>query len=58
MKKLMLAVMAAVVLAATALPAFAQVSVRGYTRKDGTYVAPHIRTSPNGTCADNYSGCR
>ncbi len=37
-----------------ALPAVAQVNVRGYTRKDGTYVAPHIRSSPNGTKADNY----
>jgi hypothetical protein len=35
--------------------ASAQVSVRGYTRSDGTYVAPHIRTSPNSTTADNYS---
>jgi len=33
----------------------AQVHVRGYTKKDGTYVAPHTRSSPNGTKADNYS---
>jgi TPR repeat protein len=33
----------------------AQVKVRGYTRKDGTYVAPHMRSSPNGTKADNWS---
>jgi hypothetical protein len=32
-----------------------QVRVRGYVRKDGTYVAPHYRSSPNGTKADNYS---
>jgi hypothetical protein len=31
------------------------VYVRGYTRKDGTYVAPHYRSSPNKTKADNYS---
>lgn len=31
------------------------VNVRGYTRKDGTYVAPHVRTSPNSTKSDNYS---
>src|SRR4051812_27632161 len=31
------------------------VSVRGYTRKDGTYVAPHVRSSPNSTKDDNYS---
>lgn len=31
------------------------VRVRGYTRKDGTYVAPHYRSSPNATKTDNYS---
>jgi hypothetical protein len=30
------------------------VSVRGYTRADGTYVAPHMRSAPNGTAADNW----
>lgn len=30
-------------------------SVRGYTRKDGTYVAPHRATDPNRTRNDNYS---
>jgi hypothetical protein len=58
MKKIALAAMTTVVLAATAMPALAQVSVDGYTRRDGTYVQPHIRTSPNGTCWDNYGGCR
>lgn len=29
--------------------------VRGYTRRDGTYVAPHHATNPNGTRADNWS---
>ena len=31
------------------------VHVRGYTTKSGTYVAPHYRSSPNRTKADNYS---
>lgn len=31
------------------------VRVRGYTRKDGTYVAPHYRSSPNSSKSDNYS---
>src|SRR5947207_571971 len=31
------------------------VHVRGYTRKDGTYVAPHDRTAPNDTKLDNWS---
>lgn len=35
--------------------AVAQVAVRGYTRRDGTYVPPHYRSSPNSTTADNYS---
>jgi hypothetical protein len=29
--------------------------VKGYTRKDGTYVAPHYRSAPNSTKADNWS---
>ena len=35
--------------------ALADVHVKGYTRKDGTYVAPHVRSSPNSTNADNWS---
>jgi len=30
-------------------------SVRGYTKKDGTYVAPHRRTNPNSGKTDNWS---
>lgn len=29
--------------------------VKGTIRKDGTYVAPHHRTTPNNTRTDNYS---
>lgn len=31
------------------------VHVKGYTRKDGTYVAPHTRSAPNHTRSDNWS---
>lgn len=31
------------------------VYVKGYYRKDGTYVRPHTRSSPNGLKYDNYS---
>ena len=31
------------------------VRVKGYTRKNGTYVAPHYRTAPNSTNRDNFS---
>ena len=34
---------------------FAQVSVSGYYRSNGTYVKPHQRTAPNYTRNDNYS---
>ncbi len=33
----------------------AYVSVKGYYRKDGTYVRPHVRSNPNGLKYDNYS---
>lgn len=33
----------------------AYVSVKGYYRKNGTYVAPHVRSNPNGIKYDNYS---
>jgi hypothetical protein len=35
--------------------AIADVSVQGYYRKDGTYVSPHYRSSPNATSSDNWS---
>ncbi len=28
---------------------------RGYSRRDGTYVAPTMRSNPNNTIVDNYS---
>ena len=30
-------------------------SVRGYTKKDGTYVAPHSQTNPDSSKRNNYS---
>lgn len=33
----------------------AQVHVRGYYKKNGTYVAPHYRSSPNSSRLDNWS---
>lgn len=51
MRKLMLAVL----VAAIATPAVAQVHVRGHVRSDGTYVQPHVRTAPNNNRYDNWS---
>lgn len=42
-------------LLALSVAAGADVYVRGYFRKDGTYVQPHRRSNPNGTTLDNYS---
>lgn len=52
MRKMVLALFAGALIAA---PALAQVHVKGYTRSDGTYVAPYVRSSPNSTTLDNYS---
>jgi len=51
MKKLILIV--ALILCASY--AQAQVRVNGYYRKNGTYVKPHYRSSPNASQYDNYS---
>lgn len=37
------------------LSVFADVSVQGYTRKDGTYVQPHHRSNPDGNPYNNWS---
>lgn len=34
---------------------YAATYVRGYTRRDGTYVSGHYRSTPNYTRLDNYS---
>lgn len=35
--------------------AFADEFVQGHVRRDGTYVPPHYRSTPNSTKIDNYS---
>ena len=35
--------------------AYASTKVKGYTKKNGTYVAPSYRSSPNSNKYDNYS---
>lgn|SRR5690349_8096805 len=52
LRKVALALVAAMMLPTVAS---AQVHVRGYVNKNGTYVAPYYRSSPNGTKLDNYS---
>lgn len=36
-------------------PAHAQDYVQGYTRSDGTYVAPYYRSAPDDSVTNNYS---
>jgi len=40
---------------ASALSAQTAHEVRGYTRSDGTYVAPHYQSNPDATRLNNYS---
>jgi len=37
------------------ITAIANTHVSGYSKKNGTYVMPHYRTSPNHTRYDNWS---
>lgn len=52
MKKFLACLLASMVCSSVAM---ADVYVRGYTRSDGTYVAPHYRSSPNATRNDNWT---
>lgn len=55
MKNLLASIAISLALAFASTAATAQTYVHGYTKKDGTYVAPHYRSSPNNTVRDNYS---
>lgn len=55
MKKLILGLLVAVITLTSSATSWAGVvNVRGYVRSNGTYVGPHIRTSPNTTIYDNF----
>lgn len=51
MKQIILAAL----LASVSATATSDQYVRGHVRSDGTYVAPHVRSSPNSSTYDNYS---
>ena len=55
MRHLALAAAAGLFLTASAAQAQSTVAVRGHVNKDGTYVAPHVRTAPNETRTDNWT---
>lgn len=48
-------IVVAALLAAGTAQAQGSHAVRGYTKADGTYVAPHQATNPNSTKTDNWS---
>lgn len=51
-----IALILAFVISLICFPAFAKdVYVKGYTKKDGTYVQPHYRSAPDGTPYNNWS---
>lgn len=54
MKKLSIIAVLLVAVFCLSSTAEAVVNVKGYYRKDGTYVAPHVRSNPNGLKSDNY----
>src|SRR6478735_11525203 len=53
-KRIFIALFVFLVFGAT-IQAQADVSVRGYYRKDGTYVRPHMRSDPDGNFNNNWS---
>ena len=58
MRTMLVGALAALMLTFGASEGFAyshDVSVRGYTRKDGTYVSPYRRTRPDSSLRNNYS---
>jgi hypothetical protein len=55
MKKLVALIVMVACLIGFVGSSFALVSVRGYTRSDGTYVQPHVRTNPDGNPYNNFS---
>ncbi|MGG4385224.1 NTF2-like N-terminal transpeptidase domain-containing protein [Priestia megaterium] len=53
-KRILIALLVFLVCGGT-IQAQADVSVRGYYRKDGTYVRPHMRSDPDGNFNNNWS---
>lgn len=55
MKKLFLALTLLIAFSFSSFSAYAVVSVKGYYRSNGTYVAPHYRSNPDGNVYNNWS---
>jgi len=57
MKKITMLILCSAILMWSFGVALADVYVRGYTRSNGTYVAPHYRSNPDGIGSNNWSCC-
>ena len=56
MKAVAVSIMALLLMLGTVAPLFADdVSVKGYFRRDGTYVQPHMRSAPDSSYNNNWS---
>ena len=55
MKTLIIVVLTIVMLFGMVATSYADVHVRGYFRSNGTYVAPHYRSDPDGNFHNNWS---
>jgi hypothetical protein len=58
MKKLLVVLLSILILSVISLGetyAKSSTRVRGYTKKSGTYVAPHRKTTPDKSKSNNYS---
>jgi len=56
MKMIAVSIMALLLMLGTVAPLFADdVSVKGYLRNDGTYVRPHMRSTPDSSYNNNWS---
>ena len=51
----LIALLSATFTLSTSSVVFADQYIRGYARKDGTYVKPHYRSDPDGNPYNNYS---
>ncbi|OPH61907.1 hypothetical protein BC351_01305 [Paenibacillus ferrarius] len=55
MKKLVITLLTMALVLSFGTSAFAKTSVKGYTKKNGTHVAPHNRTDKDSTKKNNWS---
>ncbi len=55
MRKLFLSLIIIFTLLSNALSSYSATRVKGYTKKNGTHVAPHQRSDKNSTKSDNWS---